>query len=65
MLGLRDRPLDVRVLVDVEPSQVVCTTGVRRGPLGVAYFAVVGPFHRRIVPAMLQRASRRGWTSRG
>ena len=49
----------------VRPPGPGCTTGVRRRPLGLACFAVVGPFHRRIVPAMLRRASRRGWTSRG
>ena len=65
VLGLDDRHLDVRVLVDVRAGQVRCTTGVRRRPLGRAYFAVVGPFHRRIVPAMLERAARHGWASRG
>ena len=65
VLGLDDRHLDFRVLVDVLPGQVRCTTGIRRRPLGRAYFAVVGPFHRRIVPAMLERAARHGWTSRG
>jgi hypothetical protein len=65
VLGLDDRHLDFRVLVDVEPGRVRCTTGVRRRPLGRAYFAVVGPFHRSVVPAMLERAARRGWTSRG
>ena len=65
VLGLDDRHLDFRILVDVQPGQVRCTTGIRRRPLGRAYFAVVGPFHRRIVPAMLERAARRGWTSRG
>ncbi len=64
VLGLDDRHLDFRVLVDVSPGQVRCTTGVRRRPLGRAYFAVVAPFHRRIVPGMLERAARRGWTSR-
>jgi hypothetical protein len=65
VLGLDDRHLDFRVLVDVQAGQVRCTTGVRRRPLGRVYFAVVGPFHRRIVPGMLERAARRGWTSGG
>ena len=65
VLGLDDRHLDVRILVDVRDGEVVCTSAIRRRPLGRAYFAVVGPFHRRIVPAMLERAARRGWTSRG
>jgi hypothetical protein len=65
VLGLDDRHLDVRVLVDVQAGLVRCTTGVRRRPLGRAYFAVIGPFHRRVVPGMLERAARRGWTSRG
>jgi hypothetical protein len=65
VLGLDDRHLDFRVLVAVVPGQVRCTTGIRRRPLGRAYFAVVGPFHRRVVPGMLRRAAHRGWTSRG
>jgi Protein of unknown function (DUF2867) len=65
VLGLDDRHLDFRVLVDVRAGEVRCTTAIRRRPLGRAYFAVVGPFHRRIVPAMLERAARRGWTGRG
>ena len=65
VLGLDDRHLDFRVLVDVLPRQLRCTTGIRRRPLGRAYFGVVGPFHRRIVPGMLERAARHGWTSGG
>jgi hypothetical protein len=65
VLGLDDRHLDFRVLVDVSHGQVRCTTGVRRRRLGRAYFAVVGPVHRRIVPRMLEGAARHGWTSRG
>lgn len=65
VLGTDDRHLDLRVLVDVGPDGVRCTTGVRRRALGRAYFAVVGPFHRALVPRMLLGAARRGWTSRG
>ena len=65
VLGLDDRHLDFRILVDVRDGEVRCTSAIRRRPLGRAYFAVVGPFHRRIVPAMLERAARHGWSGRG
>ena len=63
VLGLDDSHLDFRIVVEVEPRQVRCLTAVRRhNRLGHAYFAVVRPFHRRIVPHLLARAARRGWT---
>ena len=72
VLGLRDllvRPFGLEPALgsreEVLDGQVRCTSAIRRRPLGRAYFAVVGPFHRRIVPAMLERAARHGWSGRG
>lgn len=63
VLGLDDSHLDFRILVGLEHHRVSCVTVVRRhNGLGHAYFAVVGPFHRRLVPYLLARAVRRGWT---
>ena len=65
VLGLDDRHLDFRVAVDVMPlggarSQVTATTLVcPHNRLGRAYLAVVLPFHRVIVPAMLAQAAKR------
>lgn len=62
VLGFDDRHLDFRVLVALAPGRVRCTTAVRRhNRLGRAYFAVVGPLHRRIMPHLLARSARRGW----
>ena len=62
VLGLDDRHLDFRVLVDVAQLYVRCTTVVRRhSALGYVYFAVVTPFHRLAVPQLLARAARQGW----
>jgi hypothetical protein len=60
--GLDDRHLDFRVIVTVEEHAVArCTTVVRRhGTMGAVYFAVVGPFHRRLVPRLMQRGRGRG-----
>lgn len=58
VLGLDDRHLDFRVMVQVAEGRVRCTTAVRyRGRLGRPYFAVVGPFHRRLVPRLLDRCA--------
>ncbi len=52
--GLDDRHLDFRVIVTVSSGVARCTTVVRHhGRLGRLYFAVVGPFHRRLVPRLL------------
>ena len=65
VLGLDDRHLDFRILVSTSDGRVRCTTAVRRhNRLGHAYFAVVRPFHRRLVPWLLARSSRRGWSPR-
>jgi hypothetical protein len=61
LLGEDDRHLDFRVSMllqreGLEAPRVVVATVVRyNGRLGRLYFAVVRPFHRRIVPAMLRR----------
>jgi hypothetical protein len=60
-LGLNDKHLDFRIVVDVMPlgtehRQITATTLVRTHDLlGRAYLAAVLPFHRVIVPAMLAR----------
>jgi hypothetical protein len=63
VLGFEDRHLDFRVIVDVAPAsdqrRVTVTTMVRtHNRLGRVYLAIVLPFHRIIVRAMLQQASR-------
>lgn len=61
VLGLDDRHLDFRLVVEVEAlaggrqSVSVSTPIARHNLLGRAYLAVVMPFHRVIVPAMLAR----------
>lgn len=63
VLGLDDRHLDFRVVVDVAPGQgrtvaATATTYVRTHNIGGRiYLALVKPFHRIIVPAMLRRAA--------
>jgi hypothetical protein len=64
LLGLDDRHLDfrisVRVVEDVGCPLVVVSSLVQlNSTLGRAYFTVVKPFHRRILPAMLRRAALR------
>ncbi|PWK76179.1 DUF2867 domain-containing protein [Aminobacter sp. AP02] len=64
VLGLDDRHLDFRLLVELkelgdERQEVSATTLVRpHNSLGRAYLAAVMPFHKIIVPAMLARAAR-------
>lgn len=58
--GFNDRHLDFRVVVDVTPSgdlkQVTATTLVlTHNRLGRSYLAIILPFHRLIVRAMLRR----------
>ncbi|QDO89987.1 DUF2867 domain-containing protein [Ornithinimicrobium ciconiae] len=54
--GLDDRHLDFRVIVTLLGGVARCTTVVRRhGYLGAAYFAVVRPFHRRLVPHLMRQ----------
>lgn len=62
VLGFDDSHLDFRIVIDVHPlgglrSEVIATTLVRtHNLLGRAYLAAVLPFHRFIVPIMLERA---------
>ena len=63
LLGLDDRHLDfrvsVRIIEDSGRCRGVVSTLVRiHNALGRAYFGVVKPFHRVIVPAMMRRAGR-------
>ena len=64
VLGLDDRHLDFRVALDVATtfagkSRITATTLVRtHNNLGRIYLAVVTPFHRAVVPAMLAQAVR-------
>ncbi len=58
--GVDDRHLDFRLVLHVRPTaecrELVVVTVVRRhNTLGRAYFAVVRPFHARVVPAVLRR----------
>jgi hypothetical protein len=58
VMGFDDAHLDFRVVVEVAPEgnlqRVTATTFVRtRNRLGRLYLALVKPFHRVIVPAML------------
>ena len=59
VLGFDDRHLDFRVVVDVNElgagrQEVAVSTAVKtHNLLGRAYLALVKPFHRLIVPAML------------
>jgi hypothetical protein len=62
VVGVNDSHLDFRILVSLDRRHVRCVTVVRRhNRLGQAYFATVGPFHRRLVPYLLARAERRKW----
>ena len=60
--GFDDRHLDFRVVVDVESSgaiqNVTATTLVlTHNRLGRVYLAIITPFHRLIVPAMLRQVA--------
>jgi hypothetical protein len=64
--GFNDKHLDFRVVVDVAASgtdaeagqQVTATTLVKTHNLfGRAYLAIILPFHRLIVPAMLRKVA--------
>ena len=62
LMGLDDRHLDFRVSLRLlQPDDggdclALTTTVTFHGALGRLYFALVRPFHRRIVPAMLRSA---------
>lgn len=58
--GVDDRHLDFRLVWHVRPAaaghELLAVTVVRRhNTLGRAYFALVRPFHARVVPGMLRR----------
>jgi Protein of unknown function (DUF2867) len=60
--GFNDKHLDFRVVVDVATSgpdqQVTATTLVKtHNRLGRVYLAIILPFHRLIVPAMLRQVA--------
>ncbi|RTQ47831.1 DUF2867 domain-containing protein [Hymenobacter gummosus] len=60
LLGQDDRHLDFRVSVLRLPDAAVVSTAVRfHNRLGRLYFALIRPFHRLIVPAMLRFGCRR------
>jgi len=70
VLGEDDHHLDFRISVLVRPRatsaghqhEVVVSTVVHcHNRLGRVYLAVITPFHRLIVRALLQRAAREGW----
>lgn len=60
--GFNDRHLDFRVVVDVTPPdrirQVTATTLVKtHNRFGRTYLAIIMPFHRLIVPALLRQVA--------
>ena len=60
--GFNDRHLDFRIVVDVTPPgdvrQVTATTLVKtHNWLGRTYLAIIMPFHRLIVPALLRQVA--------
>lgn len=66
--GADDRHLDFRAVLQVQEgagdvAELVLVTVVQRHNLaGRVYFALVRPFHRRVVPALLRRAAARPLT---
>lgn len=63
VLGADDKHLDVRIVLRVVGHDLQCATVVHEhNATGRAYFTVVKPFHRRIVPALLRRVARRAGT---
>ncbi len=68
VLGLDDRHLDFRIVLEVAErgsgaSTITLATNVKcHNTLGRVYLAVVRPFHRIIVPAMLGRLAAAIWS---
>ena len=57
VVGADDKHLDFRGVLRVVGDDLQCATVVREhNATGRAYFTVVKPFHRRIVPTLLRRA---------
>lgn len=62
ILGEDDKHLDFRVSIQRRSGDIVVTTVVHcHNLLGRLYLALIAPFHRLVVKAMLRRAARRGW----
>ena len=62
VMGLNDSHLDFRLLLARHDERVTITTLIQRhNALGTAYFAVVRPFHRALIPRLLDSASSRDW----
>ncbi len=60
VVGAGDKHLDFRGVLRIVADDLQCATVVHQhNTTGRAYFAVVKPFHRAIVPALLRRAARR------
>ncbi len=60
VVGADDKHLDFRAILRIVGEDLQLTTVVHEhNATGRAYFAVVKPFHRRIVPALLRRTARR------
>jgi hypothetical protein len=56
VVGADDKHLDFRGVLRVVGDDLQCATIVHQhNATGRAYFTVVKPFHRRIVPALLRR----------
>ncbi|HBU97860.1 DUF2867 domain-containing protein [Thalassospira lucentensis] len=61
-LGLNDKHLDFRLVIEIDHvaggrTAIRAITAVKRhNILGQAYLATITPFHRKIVPAMLNAA---------
>lgn len=63
VVGADDKHLDFRGVLRIVGDDLQCATVVHEhNTLGKAYFIVVKPFHRRIVPALLRRIARRAPT---
>ncbi len=71
VMGEDDRHLDFRTSMllrhgsDGKRELVWISVVNCNNRLGRVYLTAVAPFHRRIVPAFLNRASRKGWPGRG
>jgi hypothetical protein len=61
VVGADDKHLDFRGVLRIVADDLQCATVVQEhNATGRAYFTVVKPFHRQIVPALLRQAARRG-----
>ena len=61
VVGADDKHLNFRGVLRVVGDDLLCATVVQHNnALGRAYFTVVKPFHRRIVPSLLRRVAGAG-----